>query len=311
MTTPPVVDPDALAHACHLLEAGELVAFPTETVYGLGANARSPLAVRRIFAAKGRPVDHPVIVHLHDSSQISAWAKVPDPALLHCLTERFWPGPLTLVLPRAEGVLDEVTGGLDTVGLRVPAHPVARALLAAHGRALAAPSANRFGRVSPTTAAHVRQEFGDTVFVLDGGPSDVGVESTIVDLSGPQPSLLRPGGIAVEALAEILGPLPRGHTPAPGNLDAHYAPLAGVVVTTRPDADAARLRALGHRVRVLPAGPADDHARRLYRELRRADADGVEIVVAERAAQSGLGQAINDRLQRAAMGSPVDHDTRD
>jgi len=303
--SPPSVDPTVIQHACQLLRNNELVAFPTETVYGLGADARSPVAVRRIFAAKGRPVDHPVIVHLHDRAQVDDWAQVPDPRLLDALAERFWPGPLTVVLPRLDSVPDEVTGGLHTVGIRVPSHPVARALLQAYGGGLAAPSANRFGRVSPTTAAHVRDEFGEAVHVVDGGPTTVGVESTIIDLSSDRPTLLRPGGLPREELERLLGPLKAGNTPAPGTLAAHYAPLAGVFISSSPEEDAARLRADGRRVRVLAAGPPEEHARRLYRELRKADADGVEIVVAERARDEGLGTAINDRLQRAAVGSPA------
>ena len=303
--SPTTPDADTIRHACAQLRRHALVAFPTETVYGLGADARSPIAVRRIFATKGRPVDHPVIVHLQDSRQVPEWAELPDPDLFRGLAERFWPGPLTIVLPRRDTVPDEVTGGLPTVGLRVPSHPVAQALLKAYGGGLAAPSANRFGRVSPTTAAHVRDELGDGVYILDGGPTTVGVESTIVDLSGARPTLLRPGGLPREALEALLGPLEVGNTPAPGTLAAHYAPLAGVFISRQPAADAERFRQQGRRVRVLAAGPPDEHARRLYRELRRADADGIEIVVAERAEEAGLGVAINDRLQRASVGSPA------
>jgi L-threonylcarbamoyladenylate synthase len=200
-------DAPALAAAAAALRAGQLVAFPTETVYGLGARASDPLAVRQIFAAKGRPVDHPLIVHLADAAEVDAWvdrARLADGgATLDALAARRWPGPLTLVAPRAVGVPDEVTGGMDTVGLRVPAHPLARALIAAAGGGLAAPSANRFGRVSPTTAAHVRAELGLDLLIVDGGPCGVGVESTILDLCDPAgPALLRPGGLAVLLLGD-------------------------------------------------------------------------------------------------------------
>jgi L-threonylcarbamoyladenylate synthase len=247
-----LVSPD-VAVAVAVLRRGGLVAFPTETVYGLGADAANPAAVERIFAVKGRPRTHPVIVHLGESTAIKGWvADVPPDAW--ALAEAFWPGPLTLILPRADHVPDAVTGGAATVGLRVPAQPLALELLAAFGGGIAAPSANRFGRVSPTTAAHVRADLGtDVDLVLDGGPCSVGVESTIVDLSQGAPRVLRLGGLSVEALAEVLGhPLdvrvatggagltgagPTGDgadapavTPAPGTLSSHYAPEARVEV---------------------------------------------------------------------------------
>lgn len=289
--------------ATRLLLAGELVAFPTETVYGLGARARDPLAVRRVFAQKGRPADHPLIVHLLDASWLARWARLDTPLARRApeLAAAHWPGPLTLILPRAAGVPDEVTGGLETVGLRVPDHPLARALLAGVGGGIAAPSANRFGQVSPTTAAHVRAEFGDEVAILDGGPCGVGVESTILDLSGSAPALLRPGGIPLAALERRLGPIVRGGaTRAPGTLAAHYAPRTALRLTDDIPAERDRLAAQGLRVATLPAGPPADHARRLYAELRRLDALGVDVLVAERARPGGLGEAINDRLQRAA-----------
>lgn len=297
------IAPDDLAHAVALLRDGQLVAFPTETVYGLGADARSPGAVARIFTTKGRPANHPVIVHLADAEAVGDWA-VPHPAVAR-LAAAYWPGPLTLILPKRPDVPAVVTGGRSTVGVRVPAHPVAHALLRAFGGGIAAPSANRFGRVSPTTAQHVRDELGDGVFVLDGGSATVGLESTIVDLSGPQPALLRPGGVPQAELEHLLGPLGHSTTAAPGTLPAHYAPSAGVHLSSTPDVDAARFTERGDQVVILRAGPPDEHARRLYSELRAADAAGATVVVAERPWPGGLGDAILDRLQRASVGSPA------
>ena len=194
-----------IAHAAAVLKAGELVAFPTETVYGLGADASNADAVRKVFAAKGRPADHPLIVHIADAVQLSNWAR-DIPPTAHLLAKKFWPGPLTLVLQRNPQVPDAVTGGQDTVALRIPSHPVAQALLREFGGGIAAPSANRFGRVSATTAAHVHEEFGDSVAcVLDGGAADVGIESTIVDCSRGAPALLRPGWITPQQLEAALG----------------------------------------------------------------------------------------------------------
>jgi len=295
----------SLDAAADLLRGGGLVAFPTETVYGLGARARDPVAVRQIFAAKGRPVDHPLIVHLAAAAELSDWAEVD--ARAEALAAAFWPGPLTLVLRRRAGVPDEVTGGLDTVGLRVPDHPLARALIAQVGCGLAAPSANRFGRVSPTTAAHVWAELGAQMPVLDGGPCAVGVESTILDLSQPQPALLRPGGVPVEALEAQLGPIARGGaTRAPGTLAAHYAPHTALRLSDVPEAEAAALRDQGLRVAVLSFGDDAAYARALYAELRRLDALGVDVLVAARPGRQGIGAAVADRLARAARGAGLD-----
>ena len=246
---------DEITRAADALRAGRLVAFPTETVYGLGADASSPDAVHRLFAVKGRPADHPVIVHLGRRDQLGEWAReVPDTAAV--LADAFWPGPLTLVVIRAAHVPDAVTGGLETVGLRVPDQPVASALLRAFGGGVAAPSANRFGRVSPTTAADVRADLGDDVdVVLDGGPCRVGIESTIVDCSRPEPAILRLGGVPREAieskLAREVPLLTDGAVRAPGTLLAHYAPRArvelvdGAHVTTRGARNSNGARASG------------------------------------------------------------------
>ncbi|GAB1596807.1 L-threonylcarbamoyladenylate synthase [Lysobacter sp. PAGU 2638] len=310
-----------IERAVSLLRAGGLVAFPTETVYGLGANARDAEAVSKIFAAKGRPSDHPLIVHIASAQALSQWAsRVPESATK--LAAAFWPGPLAMVLPRAAGVPDAVTGGLDTVALRVPRHPVALALLRAFDGGLAAPSANRYGRVSPTRAAHVREELGDRVdLVLDGGACDVGVESTIVDLSGDVPVLLRPGAVTVAMLERVLGTPVRaageGSTPAPGRKPSHYAPRAKVLLAS--DAEAVSLarcfQSGGARVGLLsttapmeagidwlglPADP-DAQARELYQRLRDADALALDIVVAVvPPLRDGIGEALHDRLRRAA-----------
>jgi L-threonylcarbamoyladenylate synthase len=314
--------PGDISAAVDVLRAGGLVAFPTETVYGLGADAANPEAVERIFAAKGRPRAHPVIVHLAESAAAKKWAaEVPDFAA--ALADEFWPGPLTLVLPRSDLVPDAVTGGLPTVGLRVPAQPLALELLSAFGGGVAAPSANRFGRVSPTRAEHVRADLGAAVdLILDGGPCPVGVESTIVDCSGAEPRVLRPGGVPVESLAAVLGYTPPmaldASVRAPGMLASHYAPTARVEVL-RPEAVAARaeeLVALGLRVGILapgrmtglppgvealpPTGSAVAYAQCLYQRLREADRRGVEVLLAVPPPETGVGTAVADRLRRAA-----------
>lgn len=308
------------------LREGALVALPTETVYGLGADASSPDAVRRIFAAKGRPADHPVIVHLPSASAIDDWAsEVPEPA--RRLAERFWPGPLTLILKRSDRVDDVITGGQDTVGLRVPGHPVALALLQRFGGALAAPSANRFGHVSPTTADHVLAEFGDEVAaVIDGGACAVGLESTIVDLSGDVPRLLRPGMISRADIERVLDrsleTAAEGEGPkASGRLPSHYAPQAPLRVVEASELGLAVARARSEgRVAVLartdssanhtgdgsglrwismPAEPAD-FARVLYAELRRADQESPSVILVEAVPDAPEWSAIRDRLRRAA-----------
>ena len=315
-----------IEQAVAVLRAGGLVAFPTETVYGLGADASNPAAVKKVFAAKGRPHDHPLIVHLAEAAQLAAWAR-DIPELAHKLARRFWPGALTLILKRAPGVIDLITGGQDTIALRVPSHPVARALLARFGAGVAAPSANRFGRVSATTAAHVRREFGATVdCVLDGGASDVGIESTIVDISGTQPRLLRPGWITPRQLAETLGmeiALPAADAPrAPGMLARHYAPQTPLMVM---EADlllelAASLARQGKRVAVLaraaqqPLLPglnwigappeAAGYAHQLYATLRRLDEAGCDAILVEAPPEAPEWFAIRDRLARAAAGTP-------
>lgn len=292
-----VLESDIQTAVAHL-EAGALVAVPTETVYGLAGDATNPLAIRRIYATKGRPAGHPVIVHLGTDSDPNEWGEMNP--LAQSLAERFWPGPLTLIVKRRPRVPAEVTGGLDTVGLRVPSHPVAQAVLNAFGRGLAAPSANRFGRISPTAAHHVQAELGSGIMVLDGGPSAVGIESTIIDVSEHKPCLLRPGSIDPASIEACVGTLGTSTTPAPGTLKSHYAPMTSLLLSNDPEADRRRLEATGRTVAILPATELEDHARSLYGELRRLDALGVDILIAEMANNVGIGLAINDRLSRAA-----------
>jgi len=317
-------DPD-IDKAVAILRRGGLVAFPTETVYGLGADASNPEALRKLYAAKGRPAGHPVIVHLADVSQLAQWARELPPAA-EKLAAKFWPGPLTLILRRAPGVSDAVTGGQDTVGLRIPSHPVAHALLMKFRDGVAAPSANRFGRVSATTAQHVKQEFGVVVdCVLEGGPSEIGIESTIVAVTGARPVLLRPGHIPAREIEEAagvpLGAPDSGSPRAPGTLAAHYAPQTPLLVM---EGDlllelAASLIRQGKRVAVLARGArqpllpgltwivappdASVYAHDLYANLRALDAAGGDAILVEKLPQQPEWDAVNDRLGRAAAGS--------
>jgi len=298
-----------IIRAVDALRAGGLVAFPTETVYGLGADAANRGALQRLFAVKGRPRDHPVIVHVARAAQLDDLA-IDPPDIAHTLAEACWPGPLTLVVRRhPDRVAAEATGGLDTVGIRIPDHPLALALLDAFGAGVAAPSANRFGRVSPTTAQHVRDDLnGDVDLVLDGGPCRVGVESTIVDVTGDAPVVLRVGGITEERLAELVGTrLARrtsGEVAAPGTLPSHYAPNARVELVRAGEigARSEQLRADGLAVGVLDA-PRDtaEYARVLYQRLRELDDRGVDVILAVVPADTdGIGAAVADRLRRAA-----------
>lgn len=280
---------------------------PTETVYGLGADAENEQAVRRVFAVKGRPTDHPLIVHLACAEQITdGWAaEVPDSAA--ALAAAAWPGPLTLLVPAGPRVGSWVTGGRRTVGLRVPAHPLATAMLEHFGGGVAAPSANRFGHVSPTTVEHVQSDLGDDIdLILDGGACPIGVESTIVDCTTDPVQVLRPGAITPEQIAELCGTVGSASGPsrAAGMLESHYAPRARVLVAD--DADAARRRAdeiaaSGARVSILDAaGDVTRAARTLYSQLRDADRSGTDVVIAVLPAAAGLGHAVRDRLLKAA-----------
>lgn len=324
MTPPSSAD---IAKAVEVLRAGALVAFPTETVYGLGADASNDAAVKKVYAAKGRPRNHPLIVHLAAFDAGPQWAaEIPDAA--QRLAARFWPGPLTLIFRRAARVSTLVTGGQDTVALRVPSHPVAQALLQAFGGGIAAPSANRYGRVSATTAQHVVSEFGRKVgLVLDGGASDLGIESTIVDVSGSQPALLRPGSITALELEVALGrPLaaPDAASPrAPGTHARHYAPRTPVMLM---EADllaelAASMSRQGQKVAVLARTPrrrllgdvtwisASEfpalYAHDLYANLRALDEAGCSAILVEEPPAEAAWAAVHDRLTRAAAGSAL------
>ena len=314
-----------IARAASTLAAGELVAFPTETVYGLGANARDAAAIARLFTTKGRPAEHPVIVHLADADALPRWARTL-PAGAEALARAFWPGPLTLILPRAEGVLDAVTGGQDGVGLRVPAQPIAHALLeqlAALGcDGIAAPSANRFGRISATTAKHVADEFGEAIaLIIDGGPCRHGIESTIVDFTGADPVILRPGLINSESLTQVLGTTPGsaapGGTRAPGTLATHYAPRTRAKLLPRNDllaalaglgGPSAHISVLAHSVSQPPEfegawfdapGESARYAQQLYANLRALDAREADEIWIEAPPDGPDWVAIGDRLRRA------------
>ena len=315
-------DPAAITRAAEMLRAGKLVAFPTETVYGLGADARSTVAVNRIFKAKRRPADHPLIVHIADAQQLQLWSS-SVPRIAMQLAEAFWPGPLTMILRRAGDVIDAVTGGQDTIGLRVPAHPVALDLLREFGGGIAAPSANQFGHISPTTAAHVRAELGDDVdMILDGGPCSVGIESTIVDLAGFQPRILRPGQLSRDMIEAVLGiRLVDELSGAPrvsGDLPSHYAPHTPVRWLESTQLRAELLSATTHnRIGVIALGAETNpevvhiewcslsadpvvYARQLYASLRELDEQGLDLILLEVPPDTLMWEAVRDRLRRAA-----------
>ncbi len=310
---------DALQIAAQTLLEGNLVAFPTETVYGLGADALNKQAVARIYEAKGRPADHPLIVHIHSTQVMGQWVEdVPTYAI--ALARDFWPGPMTLIFKRSSLAQDFLTGGQNTVGIRVPNHVVALGLLEAFhnlgGRGVAAPSANRFGHVSPTTAKAVSEELGDYLQskdqIMDGGPSTVGVESTIIDCTGELPRILRPGAITEEMIKESTGLVELGtsSTEAPrvsGSLEKHYAPVAKVLLDQTPVAGQGFI-AVSRRVtptgvkRLAAPKNLDEFARDLYSALRKADELGLTEVVVEQPQGGGLAIAIRDRLERASKG---------
>lgn len=317
---------NAVKEAAQALSRGQLVGFPTETVYGLGADAANEDALRKLFELKGRPSNHPVIVHLSSADDLSKWAShVPEAAIT--LANIFWPGPLTLVLKKGKHVLSQVTGGQDTVALRVPSHPVAQALLSEFGSGIAAPSANRFGRLSPTSADDVRAEFGsDLAVVLDGGPSEVGIESSIVDLSGEEARILRPGMIQAESIFLALQELgvktsnqnkvDAGETRVPGSLASHYAPSTPLrlVASAQFNQELSALERSGTDTAVLSFNPApllhrnwitaarfpEHYAHTLYRNLRKLDSMGAELILLEEPPDSPEWEGIWDRLKRAS-----------
>lgn len=332
----PELSTQMVDRAARRLLEGELVAFPTETVYGLGADAENPDAVARIYEAKGRPSNHPVIVHVAPDADLSYWAR-SIPSVAHALVQAFWPGPLTLILPRASNISPAVSGGQDSIGLRCPSHPVAQELLRRFAAlkggqgGVAAPSANKFGQVSPTQAAHVRHEFPElddsTLLVLEGGPSHVGIESTILDLSrldeGMGPVLLRPGHVSAQELAAVLGVMPaRPDAAAPrvsGSLKAHYAPRTPLVLTSRRQAESLSSAGAPERTVVVMFPPLPDgiapaagvtrlmcspdpaeYAKQLYALLRELDDGAYGRIVMERPPATPEWQAVNDRLGRAA-----------
>ena len=338
-------DPAAIARAAAVLRSGRLVAFPTETVYGLGVHALDVAAVRRLFAAKGRPSTDPLIVHVESVDAVAPLVTtMPEGARV--LAARFWPGPLTLVMPRSPRVPPEVTAGLDTVAIRMPNHPIARALLQASGVPIAAPSANLFSHTSPTLASHVLEDLDGRIdLILDGGATPVGLESTVLDLTSDPPAILRPGGISQEALSELLpgvavrkaaAPLAGAGLPSPGMLERHYAPRAALALYEGPSADvfqrilqdARRARSEGRRVAIVGAtedrqwldaagtgievaelgsiGDLPTVASRLYATLRDLDRRDVDLILVRSfPADGGLGAAIHDRLRRAAAAGIV------
>jgi L-threonylcarbamoyladenylate synthase len=314
---------DALRRAAALIRAGEVVAFPTETVYGLGADATNAAAVARIFEIKARPSFDPLIVHVR-GLDMALEVIGSLPANGRRLATRFWPGPLTLVLPKSDRIPDIVTAGLPSVAVRVPDHPVALELIERAATPIAAPSANPFGYISPTAAAHVAEQLGEHVpLILDGGPCRIGVESTILSLLGETPELLRPGGIPLEELRGLIGEVKpatgAGRSLAPGQLPRHYAPRRQLILVGAADVVPARERAaaalllpspdpgaqgFGHVEVLSPSGDLREAAARLFAALRRLDDGPYDRIYAVPAAESGLGRAINDRLRRAAEGRP-------
>ena len=319
-------DPQAIAEAARTVVAGDVVAFPTETVYGLGADASSDTAVAKIFAAKGRPSDHPLIVHIADAAQVTDYAG-EVPLFAQKLMQAFWPGPLTVILPRRPGVAAAAAGGQDSIGLRCPAHPVALAFLQACKTGVAGPSANRFGRVSPTTALHVAGEFGDDLLVLDGGPCDVGIESSIVDCTRGRPVLLRPGVLSRQQLEAACGETvldkdgllaDKAAPRAPGTLASHYAPDAKVrlmdtkAIQTALDvlgSDAAHIAVYARSIvriqsenvlyRRMPDDPVAT-AQQLFAVLRDFDAKGARLIWIETLPEAEAWDGVRDRLGRAA-----------
>ncbi len=303
-----------MSQAAQILLGGGTVAIPTETVYGLGADAASDAAVRKVFEAKGRPPGHPLIVHLASADQLTLWATPTDPRVQD-LAEAFWPGPLTLILPRTDRVTSLAVGGRATVGIRVPSHPVASAILEAFGGGLAAPSANRFGHVSPTTAEHVLADLDGRIdAVVDGGSTTLGIESTILELAGGDPTLLRPGGVSTSEIEAVLGaPVVDGSSTesrAAGMLPSHYAPRAEVEIVSsvdpgrlRPDVAVVGPVSVQHSLSWWLPEDATGYAEGLYRAFRAADASGAQLILVVPPERGDLLDAVMDRLTKASTTS--------
>ncbi len=292
----------SLEKVLDLLENGQTCAIPTETVYGLAASIDKPLAIRQIFALKERPVNHPLIIHASSLTMIEQYAHLTD--LARKIGQRFWPGPLTLILPKKDSVPTEVTGNLSTVGVRIPNHPLTLEIIEQHGTPLAAPSANKFGKTSPTTADHVLEDHNRTVPVFDGGPCNVGVESTILDLSIDPPAIRRLGAVGKEDLHPFISEFGESMTPTSGTHKAHYAPSTALLLSTNIAQDKLRLEHKGLSVATLHKQDSADYAQILYAKLRELDTLQVDVLIAEQPAQDTLGLAVLDRLTRAASGSP-------
>jgi L-threonylcarbamoyladenylate synthase len=311
---------EAIHRGAEIIRNGGIVAFPTETVYGLGADAFNPIAVARVFEIKNRPIFDPLIVHIADLNEMSRLV-IDIPLPVEKLIKRFWPGPLTIVFSKKEEVPDIVTAGLPTVAIRMPRHPIALGLIEESGRAIAAPSANPFGYVSPTTADHVRDQLGDRVdLILDGGPCEVGLESTILSFSERVPRLLRPGGLPLEEIESIIGGVDVSSTKeenplSPGRFPKHYAPRTPFVIEGwRENIDLYQNKKVGlltfrgvnvsfpfHHVEVLsPEGDLREAAANLFAAIRRLDALNLDLILAEAVPEAGLGRAIMDRLRRAS-----------
>lgn len=311
-----------IQQAVAILRKGGLVAFPTETVYGLGADAKNPDALAKIFHAKGRPVDHPLIVHISDISQLSDWVS-EIPPVAYALANHFWPGPLTMIFKKAPHVLDIITGGQDTIGVRIPNHPIATALLKNFGSGLAAPSANRFGRISPTTAAAVREELNEAVdLVLDGGPCEVGVESTIIDVNAKAPVILRPGMLSKTQIEDVIqASITTNTLNAPrvsGSHESHYAPTTKTILIDPKNIptfleninkDQLPMAFVTAKTKLLPRNQIDciamstnpiQYAHDLYSTLRELDKKNYKQIVIEEVPQGSEWDAIRDRLQRAS-----------
>jgi L-threonylcarbamoyladenylate synthase len=285
------------------LKSGEPCAIPTETVYGLAASIDNPFAIRQIFALKERPIDHPLIIHASSIEMASHYAEFTEQAM--AIGQRFWPGPLTLILPKKNTVPDEVTGGLPTVGVRIPNHSLTKELIEKYGVPLAAPSANKFGKTSPTCADHILIDHNHLVSVLDGGPCTVGVESTILDLTVSPPAIRRLGAIGEEDLHPFIPHFGQSFTPTSGTHKAHYAPSTALLLSDDLEQDRIRLESKGLSVAILSVTESKEYAQILYAKLRELDSLGVDVLIAEKPHEDVLGRAVLDRLTRASNGSPL------